>query len=129
MTEETRTMTICALAIPEMGHFLPIMQIAEELASRGHTVHVVTLCYFKEKCQKMIEDAGCIPKFTDENLKREDIMPSKDYPFGNPLVYKPHGKMVRQYLDEVKPDVCVADALEIFSLFAVDDAGVPLVIN
>ena len=67
-----------------MGHFLPVMHIAEELVSRGHTVYVITLSYLKEQCAKVIEEVGCIPMFSEDGITREDVMPSKEYPFANP---------------------------------------------
>jgi UDP:flavonoid glycosyltransferase YjiC (YdhE family) len=47
-------MKIVCISIGDMGHFIPIMHIAEELASRGHDVTVLSNESGKEKCEKMI---------------------------------------------------------------------------
>ena len=42
MEEGKSNFTVCVVAIPEMGHFIPVMHIAEGLVERGHTVYVIT---------------------------------------------------------------------------------------
>ena len=47
-------MKIVCISLSDMGHMIPIIHIAEELASRGHDVTVLSSESGKEKCEKMI---------------------------------------------------------------------------
>lgn len=58
-----------------MGHFTPLIHVAEELASRGHDVTVLTHESAKEKCEKMILQAGCKPLFTKDGKMNDTITP------------------------------------------------------
>ena len=35
-----------------MGHFIPIVHMAEEMERRDHKVHIMTTSYGVEKCQR-----------------------------------------------------------------------------
>lgn len=45
-----KSMKIVITCTPEMGHFIPMSHIGEELAQRGHTVIFITMKYGGEKC-------------------------------------------------------------------------------
>lgn len=43
---------IAVVCIGEMGHMIPVIQLSDELVSRGHDVHFITSDYNKEKALK-----------------------------------------------------------------------------
>ena len=44
--------------VPELVHFIPLSHLAEELISRGHTVHMITLDYGIDRIEKLCKDIG-----------------------------------------------------------------------
>ena len=81
-----KPLKIALISVAEMGHFLPIIHIAEELAQRGHDVGVICNEHGKEKCTKYIEEAGCKSLITADGITREQITPGADHKV-NPDAY------------------------------------------
>jgi UDP:flavonoid glycosyltransferase YjiC (YdhE family) len=123
-------MKIVCISMAEMGHFIPIMHIAEELQSRGHDVTVLTNEVGKEKCVKMINSIGCKPLVTNDGLNRETLAPNVSEI--NPDGYTGQRKwkiFVKEELAKLKPDVAVIDFLTPAPFFACDELNIPVVLN
>lgn len=41
-------------AVPEMGHFIPLVRLAECLEKAGHRITFVTFNYKRDRCDTMI---------------------------------------------------------------------------
>jgi len=44
--------------VPELGHFIPMSHLAEELISRGHTIHMITLDYGRDRIENICKEIG-----------------------------------------------------------------------
>lgn len=44
---KSMNMKIIMTAIPEMGHFTPLMRLGKYLGDKGHEIHFVTFAYHK----------------------------------------------------------------------------------
>jgi hypothetical protein len=97
-------MKIIMTAIPEMGHFTPLMRLGKYLADKGHEIHFVTFAYHKQKVENMIKttEVKCQPHFFDE----DDPMP-RECMF-NGLTWKKDGvKRVNcEGFEEFYPKIC-----------------------
>ena len=65
--------------VPELGHFIPMSHLAEELVSRGHTVHMLTLDYGKDRVEKLCKDIGITLVPLCQGMPFENFKPSADY--------------------------------------------------
>ena len=124
-------MKIVAIALPEMGHFIPVLHIAEELASRGHEVSVLTAEYGKEKCTPMIESAGCTAVFTQDGMDSVTLLPDEKK-INNQTTderYQKFTPFLENELSKLKPDIAVIDFFTVSGLDACDNLSIPVVVN
>jgi hypothetical protein len=66
------------ICIPDLGHFIPITRIAEELARRGHKVTFIVPKFAYEDRKKLTDSIGCLCISTDDDLKDGELMPMKN---------------------------------------------------
>ena len=59
---------IAVISVPEMGHLLPMVHIAQELTERGHDVTCILPEYNKEKCNKILGDSGVHGTYTPDGI-------------------------------------------------------------
>lgn len=69
--KKSKNLKIVCIAICEMGHFIPMSHIAEELKDRGHEVHVITNNYNKDRCSSIINAFGGTIHVTNDTVKSE----------------------------------------------------------
>ena len=119
------------ICFPEMGHFLPMIHIAEELKSRGHDVTFISCKYGEEKCRKYIEGIGCKALITQDSITREEMCPGADRKI-NPDSYKGFGMwapFLKEALIAEKPDLCVIDFANVSAFEEADKLKIPVVMN
>lgn len=73
--EKSKKLKILMVTIAEMGNFMPILNIANELRSRGHSVTILTNHYHLEKMRKIAGDlADDIVSPSKDKLERETFL-------------------------------------------------------
>ena len=110
-----------------MGHFLPMINIAEELSERGHDVTVLTNQYNEEKCRKIIEQAGCTAVITQDGVSREEMCPNDKTCRGGYVGFKKWMPILKEEIHNVKPDVAVVDFFTVPAFKACDELGIKVV--
>jgi UDP:flavonoid glycosyltransferase YjiC (YdhE family) len=114
-----------------MGHLIPIIHIAEELASRGHDVTVISNQLGQEKGSKMVIEAGCKPCFTQDGITRGQMSPGIDTK-ANPNSYVGFGMwkpFIKEELTKLKPDIAVIDFFTVPAFLVCDELGIKVVSN
>ena len=75
-------MKIAIVSWAEMGHFIPVSNIGEELLARGHEVTFITHNYGKERCTKLVEAFGARCVTTNDSFVKEDLHPPATGDYG-----------------------------------------------
>jgi hypothetical protein len=122
-------LNIVCIVVPEMGHFIPMLHIANELSQRGHKVSVISSEYGKEKCEKMIIEAGCKAIITQDGITKGQMNHSEKT---NPTGYLGFGMwlpFIKEELIQLKPDIAVVDFYCASSFEACDELGIQVVTN
>jgi UDP:flavonoid glycosyltransferase YjiC (YdhE family) len=74
---KSKNLKIALCAVPEMGHFIPLVRLAKALADRGHTVCFMAFKYHEDKIKTMIKnselEAECYFADEKENYTRDEI--------------------------------------------------------
>ena len=74
---KSKSLRIALCAVPEMGHFIPLVRLGKALADRGHTVSFMGFKYHEEKMKNMIAtseiDAPCFFADEKENYTRDEL--------------------------------------------------------
>lgn len=69
-------------AVPEMGHFIPLMRLAGAARDAGHDVSILAFKYHEEKCINMLKqsDMEDVPiEFPDPGYTRHEVTVGVDY--------------------------------------------------
>jgi UDP-N-acetylglucosamine:LPS N-acetylglucosamine transferase len=105
----TKLKIVC-MAVPEMGHFLPMVHIAEELNSRGHDVTFLTCQYNQKKCEQILSRVGVKLIVTNDGVERDSMIPGdlNDNP-GAITGYRIWKAYIREELKKLNPDIAVID--------------------
>ena len=74
---KSKNLKIALCAVPEMGHFIPLVRLGKALAERGHKVCFMGFKYHEEKMKKMIAtseiEAECFFADEAENYTRDEL--------------------------------------------------------
>ena len=74
---KSKNLKITFSAMPEMGHFIPLMRLAAACKQRGHTISFLSYSYNADRCLKMLKQTEIedVPiEFPDPNFSRDDFM-------------------------------------------------------
>lgn len=119
-----KKMKVAAISISEMGHFIPIANLAESLQERGHEVTIITNSLNRDKTEKLITKSGCKPYITEDDIKAEDLLPKKGY--GALHKWLP---FMREAFKSIQPDIVILDILSTAAFVVADELAIPVVIN
>ena len=113
-----------------MGHFLPMMHIAEELKDRGHDVTVISNEYGGERIKNIIEEAGCTAAITKDGISKEEMRPGdRKLNPGGSTGYNKWLPILKEEIHKVKPDIAVLDFFTVPAFKACDELGIKVVSN
>lgn len=70
-------LTILLTSFSDMGHFIPLVHMAEEMERRNHTVHIMTTSYGVDKCRKFADHLKA-----DVFASRRDNLSKKEFQGG-----------------------------------------------
>jgi hypothetical protein len=59
LQKSKNNLKIAMVTIPDLGHFIPMLRIGEELAKRGHQVTYITPSYAFNDRKLLTEQIGC----------------------------------------------------------------------
>lgn len=122
-------LTVAMMSGPGKGHMLPICALAEEVASRGFTVHVYSFDAFESDVRPIIEAAGAVFRPLPTVLRAED----KATPFRDAAMYKRSIDMSFAYMVEEwgreRPSAVVVDIFGSPAIRAARSLGIPTVMN
>ena len=59
LQKSKNNLKIAMVTIPDLGHFIPMLRIGEELAKRGHQVTYITPSYAFSDRKLLTEQIGC----------------------------------------------------------------------
>ena len=133
---QSKNLKIAVICLGEMGHFLPCIQLSDELVSRGHDVYFITGNYNKEKCLKQIngievnqKGKGCTPVITKEDIPRRDMLPGSKKRADGKLGSEVWTEYVKDELRSIQPHLVVVDMLTCSGFDAADALKIPVVVN
>ena len=72
--EKSKHLKIAITVIPLLGHFIPVSHLGDELQSRGHEVHVITIDIGVENIPKICEQNNLKLHLTCKGLSIDDFM-------------------------------------------------------
>lgn len=118
----------------EMGHFMPMSQLAHALIERGHEVHFLTNSdsYNGGKASKVLADIGCKNAiFTNDGVTRADLFKKPDGLKDQPenKFFPIWKKMWKEEIEKLKPELIVCDFFTRVGVEIGDELGIPSVIN
>lgn len=138
ITWELPKLKLICISIPEMGHLIPILNIASELAARGHDVQLVTCSFIGEKvaaqCEKSgVRFVGVCGDLEHESSGRGEIWDLKVKQgrmiSANQLICAKMEEPVTGIIEATQPDLVIT-AMHCFSLFDVlNNMKIPYVVN
>ena len=66
--EKSKKLHVAMVTFAELGHFIPMVRLADALVQAGHKVTLMTNNYFREKAQSLVAKAElkCQLLFPDE---------------------------------------------------------------
>jgi UDP:flavonoid glycosyltransferase YjiC (YdhE family) len=124
MFKEKKKLIVVLVAVPQLGHFIPITHCATALIEAGHEAHIITCgnSYIKALAKKFAEPHGIRMHFTNCGLTKEDLLrkpiswrEDPSYTFQNkwqPYVY--------EVMKAINPDVALNDFTSYAGTFAAD---------
>ncbi|MCR5342414.1 MAG: glucosyltransferase [Butyrivibrio sp.] len=124
-------MKIAWFCIPAYGHTNPTLGLVKALTAAGHTIYYFSFEMFREK----LEDAGAIffpcdgYDFNMEDKENADRV-GKDKAFAVELLVSSTlalDEMVTEKIEELKPDVIVADSVAYWGKLAAMKHGLPFI--
>ena len=68
---------IAMVSLPDLGHFIPMLRIGEELSKRGHQVTYIIPKYAFNDRKILTGQIGCNCICTNDTFKDGDLMPTK----------------------------------------------------
>ena len=72
--ERSKHLKVAITVVPLLGHFIPVSHLGDELQSRGHEVHVITIDYQTENLKKICEQNNLKLHLTCNGLTIDDFM-------------------------------------------------------
>ena len=125
------SLRIACVANPDSGHMNPIMLIAEALASRGHTIQLITFAFGEAKYAKKTAAYGgefvglSCPLSEKEILDRAVADATVPFCLQRDLMID----NLRPAMQRFRPDIVVADFMTFAAMELSEELGVPLVLN
>ena len=109
-------MTVAIVSFSQMGHFIPMSYIGEELINRGHNVTFIVNNFGKSKCTKMVESFGAKCITTNDSFSEEDLAPTARNDFG----WMKLKTEIQDIFMGLKPDIVVCDFMSKGGVWAAD---------
>lgn len=138
ITREVPKLKLICMSIPEMGHLTPILNIASELATRGHDVQLVTCSFVAEKVAAQCEKSGVRFVGVCDDLEHESSGCGEIFDLkvkqgrmvsANQLICAKMEEPVSRIIEATRPDLVIT-AMHCFSLFdLLNTLQVPYVVN
>ena len=133
---KSKSLNIVFTAIPEMGHFIPLMRLAAACKEKGHKISFLAFQYNADRCRKMLKQTEIddVPiEFPDPGYTREEITvgvgnvgTSRAVMFGGTEgAIEP----IKRKLQEWKPDLVVSDFMGWHFVAAADELGIPVIVQ
>ncbi|CAJ1421937.1 unnamed protein product [Effrenium voratum] len=137
ITREVRRLKVACVSVPEAGHLVPTVEVAKALAQRGHETALLTLDSAAPKFAKSCEAAGC--RF----VGLAPDLPGSDAGHGPVAELMSRGLMstamshvsaamlpeLLAWLKAERPDVVLADFATQAASQAVEELGIPMLLN
>ena len=127
-----------------MGHFVPLVRLAECFEKRGHQVTFLTLRYEQERAETMLKRSQLAAKivyvdsendqYTEKEVHgslqgkslplKEGILKGDDIPGTRVLI-----PTIKERLTNIGPDMVVSDIISYVFINAADELGLPTVVH
>lgn len=134
---KSKSMHVIISAMPLMGHFIPLVRLAEALEARGHNVTFLTFCFNAERCEIMLKRSGlqAAIEYVDtpeEGYTYQDLEEGMGRKKGSKLaatgveIFKP---TIKEKLEALNGDLLIGDFMGACLIEVADSIGLPAIVH